>query len=540
MTTFSHDRDVFCPWREKTYMKRFKFSGVHFVAILFLLVIATPDAWGANLGAGAPGILPLNLDSLAQLVKKENDRLLIQELEWEIRKEGINNARSIFEPEVTVSFQRAGNQEQKLAEDWANENSITSLIPIEQDIKDELNDKATLAVEELIQTGAIVRLAYDYNVLSNQYNKVIKGTTENKTFLGASVKQPLLKNAGTKTTMANIHIAEADADIEFQTYRQQLMRTMLEAMGAYWDYYLNQEKYNIRQASIKIAEQILAENRERVIAGRMAETEVLEAETGLLNRRSHASAASQALVSAKNNLLSYISSSVADENLEIIATEAPEAVYKEAVFLTSLDRATRRQPEYLAVRKKMDQADIRISYMKNQRWPQLDLNASYGLNGLDSNFRDSLDDAISTDYVAWAVGVEFKIPLLGGIKSRSELNAAQHRKRQALLELKAVEIRMANMIDAAIKSVGFVYDQTKQYDQAEKLTKQLLDIELLRLEGGKSTSKVVFDREEEFIKSREAKLESVVNYQKAFLSLAMVEGTLLEKYRVEHERMEID
>jgi outer membrane protein TolC len=521
-------------------MERVNFLGANVVVILLFLIIAAPNGWGADYGAGEPGILVLNLDSLAQLVKEKNNWLLIKELEWEVRKEGVNNARSIFEPEVTVSFQRAGNQEQKLAEDWADENSITSLVPIEQDIRDELNDKTTVAVEKIIQTGAVVRLAYDYDVLSNQYNEVIKGTTENQTFLGVSLKQPLLRNAGSKVTMANIHIAEADADVEFQTYRQQLMRTMLEAMGAYWDYYLNQEKYKIRQASIKIAEQILAENRERVIAGKMAETEVLEAETGLLIRRSYASAARQALVSAKNNLLIYLSSSVADQDLEIHATEEPTVDYKEAFFETSLDRATKRQPEYLAARKKMDQADIRIAYMKNQRWPQLDLNASYGLNGLDSNFGGSWNDAVSMDYVAWAVGLELKVLLQGGIKSRSELNAAQHRKRQALLELKAVETRMANMIDASIKSVGYVYDQVKHYSQAEKLTKQLLDIELLRLEGGKSTSKVVFDREEEFIKARESRLESLVNYQKVLLSLAMAEGTLLEKYQVEYERMEID
>ncbi len=521
-------------------MERVKYAGANVVVILFFLIIATPNGWGAEYEAGKSDVLTLNLYSLAQLVKEKNGRLLIQELEWEIRKEGINNARSIFEPEITISYQRVGNQEQKLAADWADENSISNLLPIEQDIKDELNDKATVAVEKIIRTGAVVKLAYDYDVLSNQYNAVIKHSTENKTFLGASLRQPLLKNAGSKVTMANIHIAEADADVEFQTYRQQLMRTMLEAMGAYWDYYLNQEKYKIRQASIKIAKHILDENRERVIAGKMAETEILEAESGLLIRRSYASAASQALVSAKNNLLLYISSSVADQDFEINATEEPNAVYKVAVFENSLDLATKRQPEYLAVRKKMDQADIRIAYMKNQRWPQLDLNASYGLNGLDGDFDGSWQDALSGNYASWAVGLEFKVLLQGGIKSRSELNAARHRKRQALLELKAVETRMANMIDAAIKSVGYVFDQVKYYGRVEKLTKQLLDVELLRLEGGKSTSKVVFEREEEFIKARESKLESLVNYQKVLLSLAMVEGVLLEKYEVEHERMEIN
>lgn len=523
-------------------MKRVGILGLSICAAFILSVTtAHPGVFGADSASGSKtSVLTLDLDSLAQLVKERNDRLLIQELEWQVRKEGISNARSIFEPEVTVSYQRAGNQEQKLAEDWADENSITSLVPIEQDIRDELNEKTTVSVEQTIQTGAIVRLAYDYDILSNQYNEVIKGTTENKTFIGASLKQPLLKNAGTKTTMANIRIAEADADVEFQTYRQQLLRTMLEAMGAYWDYYLNQEKYKIRNASIEIAEQILAENRQRVVAGKMAETEVLEAETGLYIRRSYASAARQALVASKNSLLVYFSSSVADEVLELNATEEPHADYEEVAFDSSFSQAVKRQPEYLAIRKKMDQADIRISYMKNQRWPQLDLNASYGLNGLDSNFRDSLDDAISTEYVAWAVGLEFKVPLLGGIKSRSELNAARHRKRQALHELKAVETRMANMIDAAIKSVGYVHDQVTYYGQAERLTKQLLDVELLRLEGGKSNSKAVFDREEEFIKARESRLESLVNYQKALLSLAMAEGTLLEKYNVEHEKMEIN
>lgn len=509
-----------------------------FIISVYFLATAL-NCWGEDAGAGQPKLLNLDLKSLAQMVKGKNERMFIQQLEWRIRNEAVKSAKSVFEPELRTAYTRMETKEKSLAKDQdIKSQSLFSGGSLEKiTTSQETRNKAELAVEQRLITGASVKLAGAYDIIDDLYSA---GYDEDKTFFGATVKQPLLKDFGTATTMAAIHIAETDADMEFQSYRLQLMRTEYEALAAYWDYYLNQEKMKIREDSIKIAEQILVENRERVKAGKMAETEVMEAEAGLAIRRSLASAARQALIAARNNLFIYISSTPGAENAEITTVEAPNTVLEHVSFDGSMETATQLKPEYLTVQKKMEQADLRIAYMKNQKWPQLDLNASYGVNGLGKAFDTSFDDAFKNQFPAWSLGLEFSIPLGAGMKARSELEAAKHRKRQALHELKAIENMVFNVIDAAVKGVALAHEQTIYYADAERLRKQLFDVELLRLAGGKSTSKVVFDREEELIKAKEANLESLATYQKSLLSLSMAEGSLLDRYKVEPEKVETD
>src|SRR5206468_635522 len=76
----------------------------------------------------------------------------------------------------------------------------------------------------------------------------------------------------------------------------------------------------------------------------------------------------------------------------------------------ALANAFKLHPLYLAQYEKNKQDDIRLAYAKNQRWPQLDLKASYGLNGLGSGFDSAWDSVHSTDFPSWYVGVELRVP----------------------------------------------------------------------------------------------------------------------------------
>ncbi|MEA1900040.1 MAG: TolC family protein, partial [Thermodesulfobacteriota bacterium] len=234
-------------------------------------------------------IIKLGLEDFIKLVKEKNESIIVQQLEWEISGDEIKNAKSIFEPEVAGSYEHERSKEKYSEEEKAD--LFSALYGATGNDRDERNNNYNIALEGLLPTGARVSLGYTLQELSNNFNE--DTGKEYQTFIGASLTQPLLKNAGLKTTMANIHIAEADYDIALHTYRQQMMQVVSNAVAAYWNLYLAQEKYRMRQDSVKIAEQVLRDNRERVKTGKMAETEVMEAEAGLLLRKSLESEAKQ-------------------------------------------------------------------------------------------------------------------------------------------------------------------------------------------------------------------------------------------------------
>ena len=142
------------------------------------------------------------------------------------------------------------------------------------------------------------------------------------------------------------------------------------------------------------------------------------------------------------------------------------------------------------------------------------------------------------DYRTWSVGLVLTIPLLGGMKTKSELISAKERKRQAWLELKSLVVEIINMIYTAIQDVYNTHEQVQYYTKVRQLNQQLLEVELAMLEAGKSNSRSVLEKEEDLIGAREAELESFVENKKARLKLEMAEGHLLSKFGVEEVNKE--
>jgi len=479
---------------------------------------------------GAPELVKLSLQDLLHLVRERNERIMFQDEEWGISRDNVQGARAIFEPAFVSSF---------LHEDKGRRNTVREAVSLGfLPVFEEKSNAYDAALEGLVPTGGKVSLGYTGRAFRNTLDEQYGVNREYQTFVGARLTQPLLKNAGVDVTKAGIRVAEADADIAFQGYREEIMRVMSEAASAYWDLYLAQEKYAVRQQSVHIAEQILKDNMARVKTGKMARTEVLEAEAGLAARRSLLSEAEFAMLSAMSAVRNLFSSSAAEKPMTIHATEQAQIQTHGAKFSKSLDKAFKLRAEYLSTLRKIQREDIRLAFARNQRWPQVDLKASYGLNGLATSFSNSWDDAWDRDFKDWGVGLELRIPIGGDRKSKSDLEVTKKRKKQALLELKAVEVAVANAVDRAIRNLQTAAEQVRYNAGAVDSNRELLKAENARFEAGKSNSRLLLEREEDLNQAREAELESLVKFEKSLLGLHLAEGSLLLRYGI--EMMEVD
>ena len=504
------------------------------LCIFFAIVLVAAPApnFAETLEAGEPGFR-LSLEELITMVHQRNERIRYQKLDWDISRDAVKNAEAIFEPEMVASYNHSENKLLNTSTERASQDPLGFLFGDPADISEysERNNEYGLAFETLVPTGAKVRLGYDLRDLSNS---VMRTPNEYKSFLGGSIVQPLLKNAGVEVTMANIRVAEADADIALQGYRREMLQVVAEAAAAYWNLCLAQEKLKVRRESIRIAEEILHDNKERVRAGKMAETEVLEAEAGLATRKSIETAAKQELIAAVNSVKTLVSSSAGEVDGAVVATDnlTPREVALD--FESSYRESLKMRPEYVSTMKKMEREGVRIAYAENQKLPQLDLKASYGINGLDtSKARDAAYLARNREYDSWAVGIELRIPIMGGQKTQSELAAAKKRKLQTLQELKATEVALANALDTSIKNVRNALAQADSLREVVRLNKRLLEVERARLDAGVSNSRLVLDRDEDLNRARESYLESLVNFEKASVALEAVKGALLKNYGIE-------
>ena len=327
--------------------------------------------------------------------------------------------------------------------------------------------------------------------------------------------------------MARIRLAASASDIAFQDYRRELMLVLAQAEAAYWDLYLTQEQARIVAESVRVAERILEDNRGRLDVGKSSQLEVLQAEAGLSERRTRESDARQRLSEAVNQLTTLLSGAATDARLVVRALDKPTLIEVEDSFFDSYQRAFELNPDYLGRRQQVMSENIRLAFVKNQRLPQLDLNATYGLNGLGDSPAGAFDDVERADYPAWTVGVELRVPLTGGVRERNELEAAKLSKRKALVGLKEVEVQIVNSLETAVLRLRNRRANVVNYEAVADYHRQLLETELARLEVGKTDSRTVLETEEQLFESRINALQSLIDFQKAGLEKELVEGSVL-------------
>jgi outer membrane protein TolC len=465
--------------------------------------------------------LPLSLDDCRRLALAHNLGLRAQR--ETLAAAGFLRAAELgaFEPDFVGSASQEYNQRLNTVEQTISQGTT---------VFQEKNKLYAAGIEGLSPTGATYNIGYSVHDLNNNLRVLPTDPLQRQfeSFLGLTVSQPLLKDAGTSSTYAHLRLAKEDEKIARQDFRRQLLVVVGSVESVYWDLYVAQERLGLRLASVAAAEKLLTENQERVHEGKMAEIELVEAQAGRAQRRSAASEAQQHLIEVSGRLRTLFAEPVNEPNWVLHASDVPPPPGAPPSIDTALQDSVMLHPEYLTRLHRAEQEKIRIAYAKNQRWPQVDLKASYGQNGLGSSDGASWDDLDHHYHESWSVGIEMRIPIMGGIRQANTLHAAQAHGREALLNLKAAEVEIANNIFTAERKVESLRAVAANYDDVAQAGQHLLKNEQSRLAEGKTDSRRLLEVENQFSDAQVAALESRGEYEKARVEFEMACGRLLK------------
>lgn len=463
----------------------------------------------------------LTLKEFLRRVVEFNESIQLRVLDYEISRRRLRAEKGIFEPELVASYDRQENQRENTSEQQRS---------LGLPLFDEQNNVYSGGLESLLPTGAKLRLGYTLRDLRNNLQRPFFTSFTNgeyQTFFGASLVQPLLRNGGIPATMANIRVAALASDAAFQDYRRQMMTVVSTAEAAYWNLYLLQQQTNFLHESVALAESILRDNQVRLQAGRGSELEVLEAESGLALRRSRLAEARERLVEAANRVRALYSDARFATNVLVHAVEEPEVLAPPQQPFESWRLALEQNPDVLLQRKRYQIENVRVGYAKNQRLVALDLKAAYGLNGLGDTPSSSWDDIQAGGFPSWSVGVELRVPVLGGIKTRHELEAARLRQQQAALAMREVETQLTTALNTTFHKLRSTRESIANYETVVNFNQNLLQTQLARLELGRVESRKVLEVEADLLEARSALAQAKVQFQQALLELELIQGSLL-------------
>lgn len=476
----------------------------------------TENAADSGPPAAATLSRPMDLQAVLTGVLDANLRLRANNLERSIARERERAEWAIFEPAFLVTVAEEANRRQNNTEQFLSQR-VT--------VFDEQNRIYSGAIEGTLPTGGKLRVGSQVRDLGN--NLQTTAQREWESFSGVTLTQPLLRGGGWGPVAAQIKLAASDSKIAIQEYRRQMALVLSQAELSFWELKAAQELVGTRRVSLRSAETLLADNRNRVANGKMTEIEVLQAEAGLAVRRTDLVDAQQRVTEATALLNSFMGR--INEADTAITVSGELASPGEALPLPAdaVGEAFANHPVYLAQVQRLEQEKIRLSFARNQRWPQLDLKASYGLNGLGLDVDHTYRAARTRDYTSWYVGLEVRVPLTGGVRERAQVRAAKHRQEQALLELKAIEIEMINAVGALARKAQSQRERAQALSGVVGLNQRLLDVELERLGAGKSESRKVLETEEELSRATVDELASRLDDRRAQVELLVQQGTYL-------------
>jgi outer membrane protein len=216
-----------------------------------------------------------------------------------------------------------------------------------------------------------------------------------------------------------------------------------------------------------------------------------------------------------------------------VASEVPQIDAVVMSYQEGTEAALTMSPDLLRGRRLVAQEELRVKVARNQRLPQVDLRASFSSAGLGYDWDSALADVERARFPQWVVGVDVRIPITAGVRTRSELASARHRLRQAEYDLADMEAGMRTQMDAFIRRVQAAERVVNSYRAAVASRQALLNDRMTGRSAGRVDARTVLEAEEELVVSRLQLRDSEVEYERALLEMQLLQGRLLQNRGLE-------
>jgi outer membrane protein len=460
------------------------------------------------------GALRLTVMDAILLGLENNQSLRVQRFEPAISQTYEQQEEAVFDTVFTggVSGQKS------IAEEKRTE--VAGMTDVEAKTVDGL-----AGISKFLPTGTKISIDGTTNLVNSSDNE----DNIDSTRAGVSITQSLLKGMGTSVNLASLRQARLDTlSTEYQ------LRGFAESLVAniettYWDYALAQRKVEIYTDSLHLAEQQLAETRERIAVGKMAELDLSAASAEVASRQAILINARSVLNKVRIQLLSLLNPGGSNAfQREISLLDQPVMPPNDMDEVsTHVAVAMRMRPDLNETRLAIQSGDLEVVKTRNGLLPQLDLFIMLGSSGYANSFRSSSRN-INGDFYDAAVGLKFAYPL-GNNDAQAQYHRAKLSRDQSteilanMQQLAEVDVRLAYL------DIGRAREEIAATAVLVKLREETVKFEVEKFRIGRSTPLLVAQTQRDLLISQILQIEVTVNYIKSFVNLYLSEGSLLER-----------
>ena len=202
--------------------------------------------------------------------------------------------------------------------------------------------------------------------------------------LSLQFTQPLLRDRSIDNNRRQIRIQRKRLDQSDADFRQRTIDVITRVQQAYWELVFALRDQQNQLANLNLSRESLRNIEAQIAAGAKAPLERAEVQTELANRETALYSAIQAVAISENNLkvLIFKDPNSPEWSAQLTPTDTPKFDTNPVNLVDALKAARDNRPELRRLRLQNDINDIDIKFFKNQTKPQIDLTGAFALTGL--------------------------------------------------------------------------------------------------------------------------------------------------------------
>lgn len=393
------------------------------------------------------------------------------------------------------------------------------------------------------------------NNLRNLFNPTLTSD------FSASITQRLLQGFGRAVNNRNIRIARNNREIQDTQFEMQVVATVGQLQGLYWDLVTFVETASGRRADLELAELLVRNTKRQVELGLQPRFEITRVEAETTSYRRQLLDAENDIRRQQNVIKNAISkfgpTAAALLGVEIVPTDrikAPERAPIEPVQ-DLVEAALRARPEIARTRITQTNSRINIKGIRNAMLPSLDLTAFMRNNALAGTvnprianipgvgapnpfFIGGLGTAfgqlLRRNFPDYGVFVNLNVPLKNR-QAQADMTRELLRLRQNDIRLRQEENSIKLEVAQAVESLSRAVGNHKIAKQARELREQMVESERKRFALGSSSIFQIVQVQRDLAAARADEINSLNEYIRARNELDRAAGRVLERHGISIE-----
>jgi len=469
--------------------------------------------------------VPISLDKIVNDIIKQNANILLYKIQNNISKHKIEYEKGVTDTIFSFSLKH---------KDVHVPNGIEDILAQYQ-----AEYKETLTTFDMSLNGvSSYGTQWNAKIIKNEkYSSVMRKNNASREYTNnfdITIKQPILRNFGTQSTLIKVDIAKMNHKIAMNEYKKNMMDLVGMTIQLYWKLYGLQEIHKSWKSTLKIANQQLKDIEVKVQSGRLSNTHLLTIKAAISLRKIEIESAKSKILQIQNKILTLLNlSSSENKNILFVATDSPNIQNIDIPSLKTVFTDTVEYwPQFENIKNKIKLSKLKLDYADNQTLPNLDILGNINTSSLDKSNDGSWKQVSTDEFLSWYVGLEFS-------RSISNTYSEENKKieKLKLLKLKyeymSLLRKINNDLSEKISKVLLTKNQMAEYIKGMKIQKELIDIKSLQLKFGKITFKDVLEEEEKFISFQRKFLNNIVELKLSNALLEKATGKLLNRFKIE-------